>query len=178
MKMSCNCDAGRDDATAERRPRTPSRHHGGQNQGCLIPGGNPQGQLSSHRLSFAGWLLRRRLRLSSSRIHQLAIPRAAIPRAAIFVVTPPFNAAAIAGVIKCTAPVRPPARQKVPPTPLQQRCSAACTPQMHRRRCPDSAALPYLHRRRHRRHPADAPPPTLRTSESIGGRPKAASSFI
>ena len=36
--MSCNGDAGRD---AERRPQTPSRHHGGQDQGCLIPGGNP-----------------------------------------------------------------------------------------------------------------------------------------
>ena len=44
----CNVDAGCDYATAERRPQAPSRHHGGQDQGCLIPGGNPRGQLSSH----------------------------------------------------------------------------------------------------------------------------------
>ena len=40
------------------------------------------------------------------------------------------RAGAIAGVIKCTAPVRPPARQKAPPTPLQRRCAAACAPQI------------------------------------------------
>jgi hypothetical protein len=55
-KMSCNGDAGRDDATAERRPRTPSRHHGGQDKGCLIPGGNPRGQLSFH-LPLVRWLV-------------------------------------------------------------------------------------------------------------------------
>jgi hypothetical protein len=38
--------------------------------------------------------------------------------------------------------VHPPTRRKAPPTPLQRRCAAACAPQMHRRRCPDNAALP------------------------------------
>jgi hypothetical protein len=47
-EMSCNGNAGCDDATAERQPRSPSQHHGGRDQGCLIPGGNPRGQLSSH----------------------------------------------------------------------------------------------------------------------------------
>jgi hypothetical protein len=52
------------------------------------------------------------------------------------------RAGAIAGVIKCTAPVRPPAHRKALSTPPQQRCAAACAQQMHRRRCPDNAALP------------------------------------
>jgi hypothetical protein len=52
------------------------------------------------------------------------------------------RAGAIAGVIKCTAPVWPPARRKAPPMPLQRQCAAACAPQMHRRRCPDNTALP------------------------------------
>jgi hypothetical protein len=142
-KMSCNGDAGREDATAEQRPRTPSRHHGSRDQGCLIPGGNPRGQLSSHSPLVRWLVVASHLRLSSSRIHQLVIPRASIPRAAIFVVASPLNAAAIASVIKCTALVRPPTRWKAPPAPLQQRsCAAACAPQMHRCRCPDNDALP------------------------------------
>jgi hypothetical protein len=36
------------------------------------------------------------------------------------------RAGAIAGVIKCTAPVWPPAHRKAPPMPLQQQCAAAC----------------------------------------------------
>jgi hypothetical protein len=141
--MSCNGDAGREDATAEQRPRTPSRHHGSRDQGCLIPGGNPRGQLSSHSPLVRWLVVASHLRLSSSRIHQLVIPRASIPRAAIFVVASPLNAAAIASVIKCTALVRPPTRWKAPPAPLQQRsCAAACAPQMHRCRCPDNDALP------------------------------------
>jgi hypothetical protein len=50
------------------------------------------------------------------------------------------RAGAIAGVIKCTAPVRPPAHRKAPPTPLQRRCAAACAP-----RCTTAAAQTTLH---------------------------------
>jgi hypothetical protein len=109
-------------AMTQRRGDDPGRHRSitaAENRVAYSQEEILEGSFPPICLSFAGWLLRQRLRLSSSQIHPLAIPCAAIPRAAIFVVAPPLNAAAIAGVIKCMAPVRPPTRWKAPLTPLQ-----------------------------------------------------------
>jgi hypothetical protein len=59
---------------------------------------------------------------------------------------------------------RPSNNNALPPAP--HRCTTAAVPTMLHSHSPA------------RRHPSDAPPPTLRASESVRGRPKAASSFI
>ena len=72
------------------------------------------------------------------------------------------RAGAIAGVIKCTAPVRPPARRKAPPTPLQQRCATACVrptdalPPLPRQRCTPIAPLKAPSPKSRRRPTTDA----------------------
>ena len=84
-------------------------------------------------LSFAGWLSHRLLSCASASRHISSGSRRTHPSStpplcsrqlvvASHLFTPPFasrRAGAIASVIKCTAPVRPPARRKAPPTPLQ-----------------------------------------------------------